>query len=190
MRQKLGQRQRGFSMISILISVAIIGILVVFQLQSMQSATKGLNPGQGSASVTNPSFGNATTIHSLKQIHMMQLAYHQRFGRYATFEELVADGSIPAGYSAREDDPSGVAFVRYYDLELHAGPEHYILLAFPNSQASIEFPDVNMPAYRITEKGEVTEEEGLSGGLDEDFGDGPDAEPDPFADFDAPPPAE
>lgn len=158
----LRNTSRGFSMISILIAVAIVGILFVVQLKTMQTTTKKVfEPGGGSASVAAPSFGNAKTINSLRQLHLMQMAYHQRFNKYATFEELLADGSIPAGYAAREDEKKGVAFVRYYDLEFSAGPEHYIIIAFPNSEAATAFPDEEMPAYRIDETGEVKEEDGI-----------------------------
>jgi|GEM_PF-6369421 len=163
MTLRLGpHRFRGFTMVSMLIVVAIIGILFVIQFKSMQQTkTKVFQPGGGSSSVIAPSAGNATTINSLKQLHLMQMAYYQRYNKYATFEELLADGSIPTGYAAREDEKKGIAFVRYYDLEFSASAEHYIIIAFPNSEAATAFPDDNLPAYRIDETGEVKEEEGI-----------------------------
>ncbi|HYE76784.1 MAG TPA: hypothetical protein VEI97_02250, partial [bacterium] len=147
-----------------LITVAIIGILAAYALKDYKSALRAVQPGGGSSSVTSPGAGNAMVINQLRQIHTIQLAYHQRYGKYATFEELVADGSIPQGYAAREDDPQGVAFIRWYDLEFNADANSYVILAFPNSAAAAEFPNQSLPAYRIDQSGEVKEEEGLDDG--------------------------
>lgn len=152
---------RGFSLLNILISVAIVAILAVTALKDYKGAVRALKPGGGSSSVTSPGFNAATIISQLRQIHAMQLAYQQRYGKFATFAELLEDGSIPKGYAAREDDATGVGFIRGYDLEFSASKDNYIVLAFPNSASAKEFPDDHLPAYRIDQTGEVREEEGL-----------------------------
>ncbi len=96
-------------------------------------------------------------IESLKKLHTMEISYHLRYNRYATFNELQSEGDIPAGYTAKLGE-HGVPFLDYWDIEINAMEESYLLLAVPNDNAR-EYVDV--PILMMNESGDVQEEEGF-----------------------------
>lgn len=147
------------SLLNILITVVIIAILVIWQLQGLQQAKRQFDPGL-TPSGQQSGFSVANVQNQMRQIHLMQLAYHQRYGKYATWEELVSDGSVPKGYVLREDEEQGVAYIRGFNLKLHATKDSYLLLAFPNSESAKMHPDEYIPSYRIDQTGEFREEDG------------------------------
>ncbi|MEO7993713.1 MAG: prepilin-type N-terminal cleavage/methylation domain-containing protein [bacterium] len=177
---------RGFTLLNLLITVAIISILAVMALKEYQGALKQFQPGAKGGDGTkiplsnpNGNFQTGAITTQLKQIHVMEMDYHERNGHFASWDELVTDGAIPVGYSSREDDDKGIAFIRYYNIDIHAEGDGYVLLAFPNSEAAEKFPDQEIPAYHVDQTGQVREEEGYddAAGASTD----PDSDPDPFA---------
>lgn len=162
-KSKKQNGQDGFSFISLLISLVIVGILASMTLVHYRSL------GLFSTDRTNPEsferrLDKNLAIESLKKLHTMEITYHIRYNRYGTFNELQSEGYIPAGYTAKLGE-HGVPFLDYWDIEINAMEESYLLLATPNDNAA-EYD--NVPILGMNESGRVWEEEGF-----EELGDEP-----------------
>jgi hypothetical protein len=174
-KSKIQNGQAGFSFISVLISLVIVGILASMALVHYRSL------GVFSTDGTNPEsfvrrLDKNLAIESLKKLHTMEITYHIRYNRYGTFNELQSEGYIAAGYTAKLGE-HGVPFLDYWDIEIHAMEESYLLLAEPNRNA-IGFDDV--PILGMNESGRVWEEEGFEEFEDEPEDNTDDEIPFPF----------
>ena len=168
--------EKGFSFISLLVALVIVGILVSVALVHYRSLgvynTDRTNP----ASVTRK-LDLDLTKNTLRQTHMMELSYYQRFNRYANFVDLQHEGLIPGGYTAKLED-KGKPYLNYWDIEINAKEDSYLLIASPNKLAD-SFEDV--PILAMNETGQIWEEEGYEGASDESEGSGDEEIPNPFA---------
>lgn len=82
------KRQRGFSLIELLIVVAIIGIIAAIAIPYLERAKQASN--------------SASAISSMRTINSAQAAYHSAHGQYGTLTELgnanfIADSSLSDG---------------------------------------------------------------------------------------------
>lgn len=174
-KSRVPNGQAGFSFISVLISLVIVGILVSGALVHYRSL------GMFSTDGTNPEsfvrrLDKNLAIESLKKLHTMEMSYHLRYNRYASFNELQSEGDIPAGYTAKLGE-HGVPYLDYWDIEINAMEESYLVLAEPNRNA-IGFD--NVPILGMNETGRVWEEEGFEEFEDEPEDDTDDVIPFPF----------
>jgi type IV pilus assembly protein PilA len=127
MRAEPSRRQRGFSLIELLIVVAIILILAAV-------AVPKLNQNRMLANET-------AAVQHVKTLHQAQVQYQSQFGRYATtLTELGpgAGGSEQVGPSAANIIPSDLAQGKKagYVFQMQGGPQGYIVTATPEVQNS------------------------------------------------------
>lgn len=165
----------GFSFISLLISLVIVGILASMAFVHYRSL------GLFSTDETNPDsfvrrLDKTLAFESLRKLNAMEISYQIRYDRYGTFNELQSEGYIPAGYTAKLGQ-HGVPFLDYWDIEIDAKEESYLLLATPNDNAA-EYD--NVPILGMNESGRVWEEEGFEEFEDEPEDDTDDEIPFPF----------
>ncbi|MFH1515198.1 MAG: hypothetical protein ABIG42_07035 [bacterium] len=169
------QNTEGFSFLSILISVVIIGIMASFAI--VQYKSLGLfHDNRTSPESFTRKLDKTLAMESLRKLHTMEVTYHIQNRRYGNFEELLQQGYITAGYTAKLQE-HGVPYLEYWDIEMNALEDSYMLLAVPNSNSS-EFLDV--PILAMNETGRVWEEEGFEEIEDETEGDTSDEIPFPF----------
>jgi type IV pilus assembly protein PilA len=74
------RRERGFSLIELLIVVAVIGIICAIAVPNLLSAKQPAH--------------NASAIASLKQIHTAQIAYRARNGQFGSLADLANAGIL------------------------------------------------------------------------------------------------
>jgi hypothetical protein len=156
--QKRHFSQCGYGLIGLLISLVIVGILASIAIVQYRGMglydTKAKSPESFARKLDMN-----LTYHSLKLLHDMELSYHLRFNRYATFQELLNENLIAAGYTAKLEE-HGVPYLEFWDIEIKADEESYLLLATPNKSAA-DMEDV--PILAMNDTGRIWEEEGLEG---------------------------
>ena len=168
----------GFTLISILISIVVIGIMVSFAVVQYNSL------GLFTQNRTNPEsftrkLDKTLAMESLNKLHTMEISYHVQNRRYGNFEELLQQEYITAGYTAKLQD-HGVPYLKYWDIEMDAREDTYMLLAVPNSNSN-GFLDV--PILAMNETGRVWEEEGFEEFENEGEGDIDEEIPFPFGEI-------
>ena len=179
-------RENGFSFISLLIALVIMGILAATALTYYKQLGLFGKDRTNPKSVTRK-LDLDLTKNTLRQINDMELSYFTRFNRYGTFEDLQRENMIPAGYTATLQS-KGKPFLNYWDIEIRAKEESYLLIASPNALAS-DFEGV--PILGMNETGKIWEEEGYDSSLDEESSDDESASDDSSTDdtsSDEPPP--
>jgi prepilin-type N-terminal cleavage/methylation domain-containing protein len=85
---KRHKNERGFSLIELMIVIAIIGILVGVGIPAWQSSVRSAN--------------QAAAIRTLQAIAVEQRIYYNSHNRssYGTFDQLIADGQLDRRYAA------------------------------------------------------------------------------------------
>jgi Tfp pilus assembly protein PilE len=146
----------GFSMISLLISLAIVGVLMVVAITSYNKSGF-FNQDMSDEHSVAQRINKTLTYESLEKFHFIELNYKNRYGHFATFEELLSDESIPAGYTAKLE-AKGVPYIEYWDIHIDAKQDTYLLLAVPNANAS---GLTNVPILGMNETGKIWEEQEL-----------------------------
>ncbi|HEX9743999.1 MAG TPA: prepilin-type N-terminal cleavage/methylation domain-containing protein [bacterium] len=139
------QRQRGFTLIGLLISVVIVGILMVMALQSYSGIPQQMTSGNGG------SMGFSLARSRMQQIATSETTYYSIHRRYGTWEELIADGQISQGYTTRAGRSP---FVPGHDLSLELTSTGFTAIATPN----VHFGAAEgSPILKITESGHLEE---------------------------------
>jgi prepilin-type N-terminal cleavage/methylation domain-containing protein len=95
---KRQNKQRGFSLIELMIVIAIIGILVGVGIPAWQSSVRSAN--------------QAAAIRTLQAIAVEQRIYYNSHNRssYGTFDQLIADGQMDRRYAGEEPLVEGYIF--------------------------------------------------------------------------------
>ena len=100
MHQDIKERrnERGFSLIELMIVIAIIGILVGVGIPAWQSSVRSAN--------------QAAAIRTLQAIAVEQRIYYNSHNRssYGTFDQLIADGQLDRRYAGEEPLVEGYIF--------------------------------------------------------------------------------
>lgn len=140
--------QTGFTLIGMLISVAIVGVLMVMMLNSSGSFF-----GTSSGNQNTNALGMDMTKTMIRQLHQAELRYHGIHGTYATFAELIQTGTIARSYTNRALG-AGTPIVRNYDVEIEVSRNGFVITATPNHQAGA---GPNSPVLKIDLSGRVEE---------------------------------
>lgn len=129
-KRSLRRQQAGFSLVELLIVIAIIGILAAVAIPQL---LKTLGTGKETAAISN-----------LKTIHTNQAQYVGRRQRFATLKELSEDGLLDPGY-ANSTPVSGYIYISAPEVT----SERYCV------QATRESPDTGTRDFNIDQSGIV-----------------------------------
>jgi prepilin-type N-terminal cleavage/methylation domain-containing protein len=124
-------RQNGFSLIGLLVTVAIVGVLLAMSLQNYQPVLQNFQtgtPGQAS-------FKLDISREQLRQLQRAELMYFNVHNSYATWEQLVSDGEIARGYNKNAIQHPGTPFIPYYDINIEITETGFVITATPSIPA-------------------------------------------------------
>lgn len=141
--------ERGFSLIGILVSVVIVGILMTLALQTYQPVLTSFETGMGD----RPSFRLDISRAQMKRLHQAEMVYFQVHRKYATWDELIRDGQIQRGYSNRAQGP-GTPFMPCYDIDIRLTGRGFVITATPDLSAGAA---EGTPVLRIDQSGALEE---------------------------------
>ena len=139
-------RARGFSLIELMIVIAIIGILVGIGIPAWQSSVRSAN--------------QAAAIQALKAIATSQRIYYNSHGRssYATLDQLVADGTIDKRFAGEEPVVDGYVFKAKVTAKAAGQPPFYQINADPQKPDGMTatgkqyyYIDANSDTVRVSE---------------------------------------
>jgi type IV pilus assembly protein PilA len=105
------QRERGFSMVELLIVVTIISLLAAIAIPNLRKARQSAN--------------SASAVQSLRTITTAQHLYKQRAKRYGTLVQLAPDGTLDVSLG------SGNKSSYLFDVSVSADFEHFTSNATP-----------------------------------------------------------
>jgi len=143
------RRQQGYSLIGLLLTVAIVGILIVLSLKTDLSTLRGFQTGYGSGSSFKLNIASAQ-LRSLGQAEVMYYNVHRSYG---TWEQLVSDGEIQRGY-IKTAQGRGTPFIPYYDIDIKVTASGFVITASPNLAAGAV---AGSSTLRIDETGSLEE---------------------------------
>ncbi len=96
MQYRHHRRERGFSLIELMIVMAIIGILIGIGYPAYLGATRNAN--------------QTSTISALREIARGQVGYHSERREYATFDKLVEEGALNESFRGENPVVNGYRF--------------------------------------------------------------------------------
>jgi Tfp pilus assembly protein PilE len=143
------RNQGGFSLIGLLLTVAIVGILLVISLQNYQPTLQSFQTGTPGQS----SFKLDISRAQMQQLHRAEVMYYNIHRSYATWAQLVSDGEIARGYSDKAQGP-GTPFIPYYDIDIQVTENSFVITASPSVPAGAP---PGTTALRIDQDGTLEE---------------------------------
>ncbi len=142
-------RQRGFSLIGLLLAVSIMGIMLVMALDTYQPTLQSFEGGLGN----RPSFRLNISRMQIRRLHQSEVIYFSLHRSYATWDQLVADGEIQRGYTNRAMGP-GTPYMPYFDIDIQVTGTGFVITATPNVVAgALE----GTPILRMDQSGNLEE---------------------------------
>jgi len=122
-RRNHPRRELGFTLIELMIVIAIIGILIGAAVFSWKAATRAGN--------------EAATIQNLRTIAAVQIQYYNTHGRtFGTFDQLVKEQMLSSKFDGNPPNTDGYVLTMKVTPKTPTSPTAYTLNADPDSEAS------------------------------------------------------
>ena len=116
-------KESGFTLIELMIVIAIIGILIGAAVYGWKTAQKAGN--------------EAATLQNLKTIAAVQIQYYNTHARtFGTFEQLVKEQMLSSKFSGSPPNVDGYILVLKVTPKTATSPTSYTLNADPQSESS------------------------------------------------------
>ena len=117
------RNQRGFTLIELMIVIAIIGILIGAAVYTFRSAQKSGN--------------EAATMQNIKTIAAVQIQYYNTHSRtFGTFDQLIKEQLLNSKFAGNPPNADGYIYTMKVTPKTSGAPTSYTLNADPQSDGS------------------------------------------------------